>query len=160
MLLVLFDIDGTVACDRRRRLEAGPRPDPSDRAVFSAWLSRLQEPAERLEQDPPLAPLAEIARLLGRRGDRLKLVFLTGREERYRDATETWLRRQHLGSHRLIMRPLNDWRTAAQYKEAATLALLQESDPHAQVVVFDDDSEGDCSAVYARNGWLHLKVLR
>lgn len=159
MLIVVVDIDGTLACDRARRILAGPQPKPWDQVAGPAWLERLQ-PDGALAKDPAVLPVAEVARLLSRRSDRLRLVVLTGREERYREETEAWLREQGLGSHRLVMRPRGHQGTAAEFKLPAMQRLVEEIDPFAQVLVFDDDPDGDCSPGYLKLGYIHLKVLR
>lgn len=159
MLIVVFDIDGTLACDRARKILAGPQPKPWDPEKGAAWLERLQ-PEGALAKDPPVLPVAEVARLLSRRSDRLQLVVLTGREERYREETEAWLREQGLGSHRLVMRPRGHQGTAADFKIPAMRGVVSELDPFAQVLVFDDDPDGDCGPEYQKFGWVHLKVIR
>ena len=56
------------------------------------------------------------------------------------------------------MRGSNDRRSAVEYKEASMLDLVKRHGA-MDVVVFDDDFEGDCAPMYTRNGWLHLKVM-
>jgi len=119
--LAIVDIDGVVA-DVRHRLHhlEGRRKDWD--AFFTAAVD-----------DPPHEEgLAVVARL----EEHHDVVFLTGRPQAHRAATERWLERNGIGGHRLVMRPEGDRRPAAELKREL-LALLAEG--REVSVVVDDD---------------------
>jgi hypothetical protein len=120
--LAAVDIDGVVA-DVRHRLHHLERRPKDWRAFFAA------APADPPHQEG----LAVVARLLE---EHHEVVFLTGRPERLRAATRSWLQRHGLGGHRLVMRPPHDRRPAAVVK----VELLEEVRAGRPVaVVVDDD---------------------
>ncbi len=99
--LALFDLDGTLAdtAHRQRFLERQPR----DWAAFFA----------AAPQDSPLAP--GIA-LVMEQARRCEIGYLTGRPERCRAATLTWLAAQGLPDGRVWMRRNDDRRPARRTK--------------------------------------------
>lgn len=120
--LAVVDIDGVVA-DVRHRLHHLERRPKDWRGFFAA-----------APDDPPHDEgLAVVARLVE---DDHEIVFLTGRPEQHRAATQAWLGRHDLGGHRLVMRPAGDRRPAAAVK----VELLDElrGDRPVAVVVDDD----------------------
>jgi phosphoglycolate phosphatase-like HAD superfamily hydrolase len=128
--LAVVDIDGVVA-DVRHRLHHLDR-QPKDWSAFFA-----AAPA-----DPPHPEGLAVVRQLA---DEHELVFLTGRPEQHRRATQRWLEAHGLGAHRLEMRPSGDRRAAAALKVGRLRALAAER----RVAVVVDDSEPVLAAAAA-----------
>jgi len=126
--LAVFDIDGVLA-DVRHRLPLLERR-PKDWAGFFA----------AAPDDPPLAAGIALARELS---SAYKFVYLTGRPERCRTDTLTWLARQRLPSGRLIMRADGDRRPARMVKPL----LVDELARHAVIAVVVDDDVEVCAAL-------------
>jgi hypothetical protein len=119
--LAIVDIDGVVADVRHRLHHVEHRPKDWD-AFFAAAVD-----------DPPHAEgIAVVHRL----ADDHEIVFLTGRPRWLRAETEAWLEANGIGGHRVVMRPRNDRRPAAQVK----LELVKELSAGRRLdVVVDDD---------------------
>jgi len=131
--IAVIDLDGVVADVRHRlhHLDAKPR----DWDAFFAGIP-----------DDPV--LAEGRAVLVRLAPDHELVYLTGRPERTRAATEAWLRRHRLPKGRLIMRSERD-RRPARVTKPGLLRRLAEGRRIA--VVVDDDPQ--VVAVLTRDGW-------
>jgi hypothetical protein len=129
----VVDIDGVLA-DVRHRLHhlEGRRKDWD--AFFAA----------AVDDDP----LTEGIELANRLAEGHTLVYLTGRPERCRDDTETWLRRHRLPAGQLVMRPEGDRRPARVTK----LQLLGQLSAAGLVAVVVDDDPAVCAALRAA-GW-------
>lgn len=156
-MFVIVDIDGTLADIKKRTEIAGDCPDRKDRQAFQKWLDTLQD-EKLLIKDAPIDEV--IKTVLALKIMKHRMVFLTGRSEKYRNVTQTWLNK-YAPDAPLYMRDNNDWRKAAEYKEATIKKLLD----HYQVIpgvekvlAIDDDYDGDCNAMYLRLGIVHLKV--
>jgi hypothetical protein len=111
-MLVVFDIDGTVA-------EIGHRlhwiqTHPKNWGAFYAGIS----------SDREITPVATLARNLYSSGH--KLVFCTGRDEKHRQATLTWLAVHGLEHHGLYMRPDNDRRPDNEVKLGLINKIMSE----------------------------------
>jgi phosphoglycolate phosphatase-like HAD superfamily hydrolase len=119
--LAIVDIDGVVA-DVRHRLHhlRGRRKDWD--AFFAAAVD-----------DPPHE---EGLAVVGRLAQDHEVVFLTGRPEHLRHATEEWLDAHGLGGHRLVMRAEGDRRPAVQAKRQLLKSLAR---GRRVAVVVDDD---------------------
>lgn len=128
--LAIVDIDGVVA-DVRHRLHHLERRPKDWRAFFAA------------APEDPTHPegLAVVARLAADHD----IVFLTGRPEPHRRATQRWLDDHGLGGHRLEMRPAGDRRPAALLKVDVLRSLAGER----EVAVVVDDSKPVLDAVAA-----------
>ena len=98
---IVFDIDGTVS-DSRPRAAHLEKPEPDWEAFFAA--SGADEPLPE-----GLALALEVAA-------QDRLIWLTGRPERYREITEHWLEAHKLPTRPLFMRPDDDMRPAAHFK--------------------------------------------
>ncbi len=158
MKLVIFDIDGTLADIRPRSKRAGGMPPRHKRHLFQMWLDRLQT-VKHLLADPVIPQTKDLCVLLDKQCF-MRCVYLTGRSEKYRKATETWLRLKGLPPLPLTMRKNNDWRSAKGYKLQEMKRLMKKHRVKGdEVLVIDDDADGDCSAMYRRLGCLHLKVM-
>jgi hypothetical protein len=121
MGLAIIDIDGVLADVRHRLVHVERRPKDWD-AFFAA-----------APQDAPLNEGLQRAVDLADRGD---VVYLTGRPERCRRDTETWLADHGFPSATVLMRPDHDRRPARHFKldEVRRLAKSAVVD-----VVVDDD---------------------
>jgi len=96
-MLVVFDIDGTLA-DNHHRIDY-VKTTPKDWAKYDAGI----------HDDAVIEPIAKIFRLFVEEGH--AVVFATGRNERSRTATELWLAEHNLrGGEHLYMRAANDFR--------------------------------------------------
>jgi len=93
---VIFDMDGTLAdVEHRRPFVTGPEPN------WPAWNDRMGD-------DPPNAPIVALARMFHDAG--AKIIVSTGRDERFRRLTETWLMFHEVPVHRMYMRKDGDSR--------------------------------------------------
>ena len=120
----VFDVDGVLA-DVRHRLHHLDRR-PKDWPGFFGAMS----------EDPPLAQGIEMAREEAARGSRI--VYLTGRNEGYRQQTSQWLAENGCPDGRLVMRPDRDRRPARFFKPEALRRLATGLD--VTVVVDDDEA--------------------
>ena len=121
MTIVVFDIDGVLADATHREHFVLQRPKDWD-AFFAA-----------VGQDAVIE--AGRNRLLAAARDH-EIVLVSGRPERTRTDTQSWLDRNGMGSHRLVLRPDDDRRRAAVAK-VELVAALAAVDSVAAIV--DDD---------------------
>ena len=119
--LAVVDIDGVVADVRHRLHFIEGKPRQWDRFFAAA------------DQDPPLLEGVALVKELAADHD---VVWLTGRPERTRRATRTWLAAQGLPTESLIMRPNRDFRPARVTKRDELRKLR--ADREIAVVVDDD----------------------
>lgn len=153
-MLVVADIDVTLAKIDERIKQAGLRPPRFWKRGFQAWLDRLQDPHDMYEDKPQPLVLKTIQVLA--RSKSVDLVYLTGRSNYYRSVTRRWLRKVGAPKAPLFMRPTGDWRKAVQFKESVMLKLQKKYG--SEIVVFDDDGDNDCHPMYKKHGWRHFKV--
>jgi phosphoglycolate phosphatase-like HAD superfamily hydrolase len=123
----VIDIDGVLADVRHRLSYLATRPKDWD-GFFAA-----------APQDPPLAEGLAVARHLA--VDH-QLVILSGRPERYRSATVTWLREHHLPTESLLLRRDGDRRPSRVTKIEALRNLSLTGD----VAILVDDDPAVCAA--------------
>jgi hypothetical protein len=131
--IAVIDLDGVVADVRHRLCHLDKKPRDWD-AFFAG-----------IPDDPVLA---EGRAVLDRVAPDHEVVYLTGRPERTRAATEAWLRAHRLPHGRLIMRSERDRRPARVTKPGLLRRL---ADGRRIAVVVDDDPEV-CAAL-RRDGW-------
>lgn len=155
-MLVIVDIDATIADATKRLKVAGPEPDRNDKAAYLAWLDRVQN-AKSLAADQPVPGMEELCAALSN-FYKCQLYYVTSREEKWRSVTWDWLRLYGFLGHsmELLMRPNADWRSSGEFKEEVIKSLLTES--KESVIVIDDDEKGDLEVVCKRNGWTFLKA--
>ena len=120
--IAIVDIDGVVADVRHRLHHITRRPKDWD-AFFDAAVD-----------DPPHAEGVRVVRTLAQDHE---IIYLTGRPERLRTATDEWLTRHGIGGHTLMMRADGDRRPAAQVKVQLLQRLARTRDV---AVVVDDDA--------------------
>lgn len=154
-MLVVVDIDGTIADWTERASKAGHQPNRENQHEFQEWLNRLQSD-EELIKDSPVPAMQLLLNSLYYVGDRI--VYLTGRCAKYYDVTSKWLVRNNFPTGMLLMRENNDWRSAKDYK-AYQIAQITEICGRMPDLVIDDDHENDCSTMYRSSGICHLKAM-
>ena len=139
--IAVIDIDGVVA-DVRHRVHHLERRRPNWAAFFAA-----------APRDPPLVEGIALVREL--RSDH-EIVYLTGRPERCRRDTVSWLAAQGIGGHRILMRRNGDRRPARQTK----LRHLERLAARDNVAVVVDDDPDVCATLRAAGyavlhaGWM------
>lgn len=137
--VAVFDIDGVLADVGHRLHHVQARPKDW-RAFFAA-----------ADRDPVLAQGADLLRCLQ---DEHEIRYLTGRPERLRTVTVTWLAGHDLPSGApLAMRPNRDFRPSRTFKRERLQAWLAEG-AHIHLVIDDDPAVVDMVAA------LGLRVLR
>ena len=119
--LAVDDIDGVVADVRHRLHFIEGKPRQWDRFFAAAT------------DDPPLEEGVALVKELAADHD---VVWLTGRPERTRRVTRTWLAAQGLPTEPLMMRPNRDFRPARVTKRDELRRLR--SDRQVAIVVDDD----------------------
>lgn len=148
--LFVVDIDATIADASRRYLEAGPEPKRSNKDEYSAWVNRVQN-AESLKADPPLPGMRDLVTALA---EHSPVVYLTAREEQWREVTMDWLVKHEFPIVPLHMRQPNDWSSSGVFKAK----LIDEwKDGYSSLVVIDDDPGGDIEAECRARGIMLLK---
>lgn len=139
MLIFVVDIDGTIADtdDRVNEITKKYKLDGQNH-----WTDEhIDEFTRAVEiKNDGLIPGAEVLPELARRC-KAKLIFLTGRSERARKATRTWLR-NHLDifdSVPLVMRKDGDLSGPVEAKLNVFKSAVLRLYPDASFVFFDDD---------------------
>lgn len=125
--VVVVDIDGVLA-DCKHRLQY----------ILKDCKHKDWEAFDRLTPyDTPIKPTIKIVNLL--REDGHTIILLTGRGERVREATETWLEYHGVRYDRLLMRSEGDRRPAWTVKMQK---LHRENlGPHNVFCIFEDEPE-------------------
>lgn len=129
-MIYIFDIDGTM-CDNEHRQHLIPPPEKKH--ITGEWVAFNAACAE----DTPRWTVINLAYALIQQGADVR--FLTGRGKSAHNATLTqlsnWLSRSRtlLSLH---MRPMDDYRTAAEYK---TDVVRKWREKDSQILVFEDD---------------------
>ncbi len=110
---ILFDIDGTLASIDHRRVFL--EQDPPDWKSFNAAMG----------DDTPNENIVNLYRVL-RDSQKYEIIIVTGRNERFRPITETWLTWNTIEFERLLMRADKDMRADHIIKEEILDQLLNE----------------------------------
>lgn len=152
MNLLIVDLDGTVADWTERHQKAGPEPTRDDKKRYFKWLLSIQNP-ETLSQDLPVPQMRE---LLYQFTGTYEIVYLTARDEQYREVSKQWLEGNSFPSGEILMRSPSDYRSSEEYK-GDKIADLQRLFKPNLIMTLDDDPTGKCAAVYKKLGVLHLK---
>lgn len=153
-MMLVMDLDGTLADFTDRMNKAGSMPDREDKAAFQSWLDRLQS-EDSLYNDPPISEILTLVGTMKRAGH--TIVFLTGRSQIYENVTKAWLKKWGL-SGKLFMRPETNWESARDYKYGMLKIILKEYNPDT-VMTIDDNPENDSAEMYASLGIQFLKVM-
>jgi len=101
VMVIVFDIDGTLADIEKRLLKAGDAPKKKNKKEFQAWLNKLQKKKDLLD-DEVIKGMPTFARCLAHR---FTTVYITGRAEKYRETTVMWLFKNLFPSGDLYMHP-------------------------------------------------------
>lgn len=157
-MLIVVDIDDTLADASGRRLHAGPPPPVKQKKAYTAWLDALQPttgPMSMLEDNvvPGMKDLVLALSAL----PRSTTVYITSREEKYRAITQDWLSQYGFPPHQLLMRPAGSWEKASDLKEKEIVEIAS-TKWDDRVIVIDDDPSGELEACCARRGWILLKA--
>ena len=121
MRTILVDVDGTLADNTHREHHLNETP-PN----WGAFNSKMAHDT----------PLPNIVQLVQHLYESNRIIICTGREECDRNTTEQWLHRHGVRHHRLMMRPLKDYRADAIIKSEMLDRLLVED--HDIWFVLDD----------------------
>jgi HEPN domain-containing protein len=123
---VIFDLDSTIASDAHRAIRFLDRADP-DWSAFHA----------HQVQDAPIKPM--VRKLLREKRSGNKVIIVTLRPERFRAATEQWLRDNDIPFDELHLRPEKNYTPGAEQKERM---LVDDILPKYEVVrAYDDNGE-------------------
>jgi hypothetical protein len=154
MTLFVLDIDGTLADATRRMQKAGPEPKREGNLdAYNEWLSKVQNHIS-LMNDKPVDGMVCFANALHKYGP---TIYLTAREETYRETTRYWLDLHGFPMADLVMRPPGNLEESGPLKEKIIRMALPTYNCTAAVVV-DDDGRGDIEQVCKKNGWAFLKA--
>lgn len=130
----VLDIDGVLADVRHRLHHLDSRP--KDWAGFFA----------AMDEDAVLPEGLELAQQIAADGH--AVVYLTGRSESYRGATQEWLTKHGFPEGRLIMRPDRDRRPARLFKPQALRGIAV----RREVLLVVDDDPAVVEAL-SQDGW-------
>ena len=136
--IILCDIDGTVANNDHRQHFLEGKKD---------WDGFF----DKLDEDEPIRPI--INKVIENNKSGKKIIFLTGRPERYRDKTETWLKKYFPFNIKMLMRNNNDQRNKLIIKKEIIDANFKVDDI---ALVIDNDE--DLIKMWARIGLPTFKV--
>ena len=92
---VIFDLDGTIALVDKRR-EASKLPD--GKMNWDEWFN-----PSNIKLDEPNEPVIKMAQLFAEDG--FNIVILSGRSDKTERTTRSWLSRNRVPFHKLVMRP-------------------------------------------------------
>lgn len=153
-MIIVFDIDGTLADIGPRYEKAGDAPKKTNKKAFQQWLNKLQKRGDLL-QDKPIKCMKELAWSLMRS---YQIIYLTGRDEKYRDVSIQWLFNVGFPPGELLMRPHDDIRETNLYKEEQMIEVVKKYEDN-RILIFDDDPEENCNEVYKKHGWTWLRSM-
>lgn len=148
--LYVIDIDATLADATERIRRAGPEPSRSSKKAYQKWVRKVNK---GMEGDVPVPGMSDLVS----RFDSDHAIYLTSRDDEFRDATRTWLTENGFPLLGLIMRPAGSYVEGVDFKEIA-INTLYWSTQCKSVVVLDDDGKGDIELMCKRNGWTFLKA--
>lgn len=134
MKTILFDIDGTLA-DLNGR-ENFLKQEKPDWKKFNA----------KIEEDVPNTPVVELYRTLYESG-KFEIILVSGRQERFRKVTETWLAWHEIPFGELLMRADNDQRPDSEVKQD----ILNSLKAQGKKILFTVDDRQ--SVVERKNGF-------
>ena len=92
---IIFDLDGTIALVDKRR-EASKLPD--GKMNWDEWSN-----PSNIKLDEPNEPVIKMAQLFAEDG--FNIVIFSGRSDKTEHTTRSWLSRNRVPFHKLVMRP-------------------------------------------------------
>ena len=107
--IIIFDIDGTLADVSERVHHLNKKPKDWD-AFYQG-----------IPHDTAIPSMVRLCNILYESG--LRILLCSGRGEEYRSETVTWLARQGVKYHELMLRPVNDRRPDAVVKREILAGL-------------------------------------
>lgn len=150
-MIIYLDIDGTIADAKKRFKKAGAEPKGRGKR-WDLWLRKVQN-KKLLASDEPVAAMVEFANAIC-----ADTIYLTGRSEVYREVTEMWLEENGFPICALLMRPRGNRQKNGRLKEDLIKKNLLLYSCKEEVIVIDDDQNGDIEQACHRNGWTMLKA--
>ena len=97
---VIFDLDGTLALIEKRRIKAGKSADGKETKKMD-W-DVFHDPSN-IHLDEPNIPVIKMAQLFAEDG--FNIVIFSGRSDKTEHTTRSWLSRNRVPFHKLVMRP-------------------------------------------------------
>jgi hypothetical protein len=152
-MILILDIDMTLADGSKRLAAAGAEPDKADKPAYDAWLAKAQAPGTLLH-DPIVDEMKDLVLQLAANKQN-EIHYITSRSEKHRLETFAWLTVNGFPPEPLWMRGDADYRQAAAYKAEVMGKIIPAAKEHVSVVFLDDDPE--IAELCQRNGWLHLQ---
>lgn len=154
-MILLCDIDGTLADFTTRAHDAGVEPDRAYPEEHEAWCKKVQDTA-RLAKDPVVPGMKYLIQQLARQ---CKIVYCTARDEEHMEVTLMWLKNNQFPNGPLVMRKSNDKRSASEYKESVLKEIKSEK-PNTQIIAIDDcGGDPHMSLMFRAHGVLHLQPM-
>lgn len=137
MNAIIVDIDGTIADNLHRQniLNSNPKD----------WDTFFQES----HLDEPILPVVEIVQILEKV---YSILIVTGRSEKYRGMTKSWLKKHKISYDKLYMRPDNDYRPDHEIKEEILIKIKQNYSPFLAI-----DDRQSVVDMWRRNGLICLQ---
>lgn len=149
-ILYVYDLDATCMDASFRHTVAGPEPERSNRKKYIQWLSKVQN-KKSLLKDKPVIGMKELCNLTKKNA-----IYLTSRQESYREVTKKWLKKHKFPNLPLYMRKRGDWESSGKFKESVLLGLIKKN---TKLIIFDDDQKGCLLDVCKRRKWTLLKAM-
>lgn len=141
---IIVDIDGTIAdCEHRRHFWRD-KPKNWDKGFFDP---------KQVIRDTVIQPVADLVRLLA---NSYEVIYVSGRHDRLRGTTETWLRKHGLyfHPHTLLMRLDGDKRPDTEVKKEILESVLAQGKRPA----FAIDDRNSVVAMWRESGITCLQV--
>lgn len=129
---VVCDLDGTL-CDHEHRL-------------YLAWLGRWDDYNAGCVADKPNMSCLDFITYLMRHD--YKIIFLTGRSNKFAKQTLDWLGKYFLTDCCLIMRGDQDFRPTAEFKKRELLDCCIRNDILMSQIEYAIDDNDDCVAMF------------
>jgi len=110
---------------------------------------------ENMQYDSKVPGMRDLLRSLKYGG--AHCVYITNREEKHRQATEDWLSENGFPSFEVMMREDGSYSEAADYK-GTIIHNLRQVFGFKEVVVIDDDGDGNLEKLCLSKGYTFLKA--
>ena len=140
MQLVIFDLDGTLADIKHRRVHL--ETTPPDWKSFNAAIGN----------DTPNKPIVDLYKFLWNSGQ-YKLIIVSGRSDEFRNLTEQWLIWNEIPFSELLMRNKSDFRADYLVKED----ILKQIQSMGNQIAFVVDDRQQVVDMWRRNNIVCLQ---